>query len=302
MHSCPHIVRGALILLSAGVVRAMPAGAQMPDTDIYIADLHVASDTIVMGQPRNITNRPGYDNQPWFLRDGSALLYNVDMGGQTDVFRYDLASGTSTRLTDTPVNEFSPTLTADGREMLIVRWEADMSDGHLWRYSPEGAPLGVHPADVPRVGYYGVLNDHAIFAFVNDSARSFVLADARTGERWPLGTRLGGSPPQRIPGESAVSFVQQDDEGVMWIMRADSAGGAITRMARAVEGSVSYAWTNDGVLLMPGGDAIFALDPEKGGEWREMARFEGIGTIARLAISAANDKVALVVSPAPAQR
>lgn len=302
MHSCPKIVRGALVLLAACAVPAMPAGAQMPDTDIHVADLRVAADTIVIGAPRNITNRPGYDNQPWFLRDGSALLYNVDMGGQTDVFRYDLATGASTRLTDTPVNEFSPTLTADGREMLIVRWEADMSDGHLWRYSPEGAPLGVHPADVPRVGYYGVLNEHVIAAFVNDSARSFVLADARSGERRLLGARLGGSPPQRIPGESAVSFVQQDDGGVMWIMRADSAGGAMARIARAVDGSVSYAWTNDGVLLMPGGDAIFALDPKRGGEWREVARFEGIGEIARIAINAENDKLALVVRPASAQR
>ena len=294
MQTCPITARGALVLLAVAAVHAKPAGAQMPDTDIHVADLHVAADTIVIGEPRNITNRPGYDNQPWFLRDGSALLYNVDMGGQTDVFRYDLATGASTRLTDTPVNEFSPTLTADGREMLIVRWEADMSDGHLWRYSPDGEPLGVHPADVPRVGYYGVVNEHVIVAFVNDSARSFVLADARSGERMPLGARLGGSPPQRIPGESAVSFVQQDDEGVMWIMRADSAGD-MTRIAPAVEGSVSYAWTNDRVLLMPGGDAIFALDPAQGGEWRQVARFEGIGTIARIAISAENDKVALVV-------
>ena len=295
MQTCPNIVRGALILLSAGAVQARPAGAQMPDTDIHLADLRIAGDMIEIGTPRNITNRPGYDNQPWFLRDGSALLYNVDMGGQTDVFRYDLSTGASTRLTDTPVNEFSPTLTSDGSEMLIVRWEADMSDGHLWRYSPAGAPLGVHPNDVPRVGYYGVVNEHVIVTFVNDSARSFVLADARSGERKQLGARLGGSPPQRIPGESAVSFAQQDDEGVMWIMRADTAGGAMTRIARAVEGSVSYAWTNDGVLLMPGGNAIFALDPEQGGEWREIARFEDIGTIARIAISAANDRVALVV-------
>jgi hypothetical protein len=289
------ILQRTLIQCALACLAAAPAAAQMPDTDIFLAELRIAGDHIEIGTPRNITNRPGYDNQPWFLRDGSALLYNADMGGQTDVFRYDLATATSTRLTDTPVNEFSPSLTADGSEMLIVRWEADMSDGHLWRYSPDGVPIGVHAADVPRVGYYGVMNENLIVAFVNDSARTFVMADARTGERRRVGERLGGSPPQRIPRAAAMSFVQQDSAGDMWIMRADSVTDDMTPIAPAVEGSVSYAWTDDGVLLMPRGNAIYALDPARETEWRQVARFDSIGTIARIAINAANDRIALVV-------
>jgi hypothetical protein len=288
-------IRRASPLLLSLLVLAGPAVAQNPDTDIYLADLRITAKVIEIGAPRNLTDRVGYDNQPWFLRDGSGLLYNADMGGQTDIFRYDYASGTSTRLTDTPENEFSPSMSADGGEILVVRWAADMSDGHLWRYSPEGWPLGAHPADVPRVGYYGMANDSIVVAFVNDSVRSLVVANARTGELQRLGGGLGGSPPQRIPGQDAVSIVQPDSAGTMWIRRLDLTTHNITNIAPVVEGSLSYVWTADGVLLMPGGEAIHALNPAVDKEWREVARFEGIGTISRIALNAAEDRVALVV-------
>jgi hypothetical protein len=288
----PSLVSAVTVLSAVGA----PLAAQMPDTDIYLANLHIAGDSVHVGEPRNLTDRPGYDNQPWFLRGDNALLFNADMGGQTDVFRYDLETGAQTRLTDTPENEFSPSLTADGSEMLIVRWEADMSDGHLWRYSPAGEPLGVHAADVPRVGYYGAANDGIIVAFVNDSARSLVVADARTGKRVRLGDGLGGSPPQVIPGEDAVSFVQADSAGDMWIMRLDLASHAIAPIARTVEGSASYAWLGDGVLLMPGGNALYALRAgAPNAVWREVARFDGISAISRVAVNRAGDMLALVV-------
>src|SRR5690606_27143839 len=93
----PASVNGMTVLLA--VALAWPAAAQMPSTDIYVADLRVDGQAVEIGMPRNATARPGYDNQPWFLPDGSAFLYNADMGGQTDVFRFDLATWTSTRLT-----------------------------------------------------------------------------------------------------------------------------------------------------------------------------------------------------------
>src|SRR5262249_24387031 len=52
---------------------AAPAPAPIPDTDIFVANLDLAASKATA--PRNITNRAGYDNQPAFLRDGSAVLY-----------------------------------------------------------------------------------------------------------------------------------------------------------------------------------------------------------------------------------
>ncbi len=283
----------ALLLAVAPADR--PAAAQMPSTDIYVADLRVHGDTIEIGAPRNATARPGYDNQPWFLPDGSGFLYNADMGGQTDVFRFDLASWTGTRLTDTPENEFSPSLTRDGREMLVVRWPADMSTGALWRYTPEGEPVAPHASSVERVGYYGSVRDSAFAVFVNDSVRTFVLVDARGARR--LRTGIAGSPPQHIPGTNAVSFMMPGADGRVWIHRADLDSGAVTPIAPAAGESLSYAWLAGNVLLMPSGNAVYALDPWSEAEWRLVARFDdpALAAIVRIAVSPAGDRVAFVV-------
>ena len=40
----------------------------------------------------NISNSPGYDNQPSFLPDSSAVLFSSNRDGkQTDIYRYDIA-------------------------------------------------------------------------------------------------------------------------------------------------------------------------------------------------------------------
>ena len=297
MRSVPNVVAAFVALLAS--LASAPIGAQTPDTDIFVAELRVVGGTVEIGAPRNITSREGYDNQPWFIPDSEALLYAADVDGQTDIFEYDLATGERTRLTHTPENEFSPSRTMDG-EMLAVRWAADMSDGHLWRYSADGTPLGAHAADVARIGYYGVVDEMTMAAFVNDSARSFVLADGRTGRRTKLGEGLGGSPPQRIPGEDAVSFVQPDEAGVAWIRRLDLATHKITPIAETLPDVVSYAWLPGGLLLMPHGNAIFVRDSRTDAGWREVARFDdaALALITRIAVDATGDRIALVAARA----
>ena len=71
-------------------------------TDIWLADLHwETSGPPAVGEPTNITQRPGYDNQPFFVPDGSGFWYTaVDQhDGQADIWRYDLGSGTVARVT-----------------------------------------------------------------------------------------------------------------------------------------------------------------------------------------------------------
>lgn len=284
---------------------AIPAGdvaAQSPSTDIFVADLRVAGTAIEIGAPVNVTSRPGYDNQPWFTRDGAALLYNAEIDAQTDIFRYDLTTGGRTQLTHTADNEYSPSLTPAG-ELLVVRWPVDMSMGALWRYSAAAEPIAPHPASVERIGYYGVIDGDRIAVFVNDSARTFVVADGSTGERRVILTDMAGSPPQRIPGEEAVSFMMPADDDSVWIHRLDLATGDITKIAPAVGESRSYAWLPGGVLLMPSASAVYAFDTGSDVGWREAARFAdpALANIVRIAVSAAADRVALVAEQAPAR-
>src|SRR2546427_268317 len=68
------------------------AGSPPPDTEIFLAPLSTSAGLPSIGQPVNITNSPGYDNQPSFTPDGQQILFTSNRGGtQTDIFRYDIA-------------------------------------------------------------------------------------------------------------------------------------------------------------------------------------------------------------------
>src|SRR5215813_5792800 len=46
---------------------------------------------VSVGKAVNITNNPGYDNQPFFLPDSSGLLFSSNRDGkQNDIYRYDI--------------------------------------------------------------------------------------------------------------------------------------------------------------------------------------------------------------------
>ena len=94
-------------LVAVSLPMMMPAvvGAQ-PGTDIYLASFHEGGRGVVIGAPVNVTARAGYDNQPWFIDDGTFLFSSaVDTSGATDVYRYDIATASIVRITATPESE-----------------------------------------------------------------------------------------------------------------------------------------------------------------------------------------------------
>ena len=79
------------------------AAAQPPDTEVFLASLSVRDGKVEIGKPINISNSPGYDNQPSFTPDGAAVLFTSVRGDRkpdpansaatgSDIYRYDIAS------------------------------------------------------------------------------------------------------------------------------------------------------------------------------------------------------------------
>ena len=83
-----------------------PARPAAPDTEVYLAPLTTSGQQITIGQPVDISNSPGYDNQPSFTPDGRSLFFTSARGGaQTDIYRYELATKRITQLTNTPESD-----------------------------------------------------------------------------------------------------------------------------------------------------------------------------------------------------
>jgi len=305
-----------LLSLAAGsLLRGQPQQAP-PDTEIYLAPLKMASGTIEVGTAVNITNSPGYDNQPSFTPDGAAILFTsirgalpASLGGsttQSDIYRYDIRSREVSRVTQTPESEYSPTTMPDGAGISVIRVEADGTQ-RLWSIRPSGPKIeaAVLVPEIKPVGYHAWADDHTLALFVLGQPATLQLADTRTGTARTVATDIGRSI-QRIPGSGSVreiSFVQREREGDatrLTIRRLNPANGEVTTITPAVAGSreADTAWMPDGTLLMAKDAALYAWTRGQS-SWKEIASFERLSLpgVTRLAVSPAGDYLALVGSP-----
>ena len=294
------------------------AAAQTPpDTEIYLATLSQEGGRLRVGAATNISNNPGYDNQPFFTPDGSAILFTSARGpspglredapaGQTDIYRFERATKTIARVTQTPESEYSPTVMPDGTRISVVRVEADGSQ-RLWSIMPSGPKIQLDPIlpEVKPVGYHAWADDHTVALFVlgaNGAPATLQLADTRTGRARILATDIGRSI-QPMPGENGsrhVSFVQRErtgDRTVLLVKEVNPATGAITTLVPAVEGSreADLAWMPDGTLFMVKDEVLYSWRRGQSG-WREVQRLSLSG-VTRLAVSPKGDAIALVAPP-----
>ena len=275
------------------VVCASPVTAQSPDTDIYVADISVSSSTAGFTGWRNISARPGYDNQPSFTPDSRAVLFTVQSDGQTDIYRWDVGAATPVRVTSTPESEYSATVMPGGERFSVIRVEAD-STQRLWSFRMDGTGPELVLEDVAPVGYHAWLDDSTLGLFVLGQPPTLRIADARTGEARVAAHGIGRSL-HRVPGRPAVSFLHRDG-GLDRIRTLHPARSTAADLVAPVEGSQDYAWTPGGVLVMGSGSKLFAYDPLTDGDWREIADLEreGIRGITRLAISPDGRLIAVV--------
>jgi hypothetical protein len=134
-------LRAAALLLLVAPLPAQTQTAPMPPVateDIFVVDVRLARGKLEFGQPANITNRAGYDNQPSFLPDGQSLLYTSQReNDQTDIYRYDFKTKQSTRLTSTDEGEYSPTVMPGGKFFSVIRVERDKTQ-RLWKFPLAG--------------------------------------------------------------------------------------------------------------------------------------------------------------------
>lgn len=287
----------ALALPLAVPLSALPAQGR-PSTDIWTATLDGRGVPHV-GRAVNLTNRLGYDNQPSFTGDGSAILYTVIEGdGPSDIWRIDLKTLVRTNVTSTAVeSEYSATPMPGGEYFSTIRVEAD-STQRLWKFPLKGggAPSLVLERIKP-VGYHVWASEVTLGLFVLGSPASLQIADVRTGAADVVARDIGRAL-QKIPGRAAISYLQNGKDGA-WITEFDLVTRQAKPIARAPEKADYHVWTPDGVLLTASGSRILAW---VNGQWDVAADLaaDGVRGISRLAINAKGDRLAFVAEDRPA--
>ena len=239
---------------------AAAAPQQVPATEVYLATLLPMGTGI--NSWINISNNPGYDNQPSFLPDSSGLLFSSNRDGkQMDIYRYDIASKNVSQVTNTPEGEYSPTVTPDRRTFSAIRTEGDGAQ-RLWRFDLDGSNPRVILENVKPVGYHAWIDDSHLALFILGSGgvpATLQLADTKTGLAAVAATGIGRSILIR-PGKGTVSYLATGETPRVF-KELDPKTGASTTLIAPVEGSQDVAWLPDGRLLMARGATISSWTP-----------------------------------------
>lgn len=266
-------------------------------TDIYLFNFNIDQDQFSLSNPRNITNSPGYDNQPFFLPDGQSLLYSSDDGfGQTDIYRYNIQAGNERRLTFTPNSEYSPTVTPDGKYFSCIILERDGKQ-FLWKYPLQGAVPQKVTKEHP-IGYHCWINDNKLGVFVVGEPNKLKIVDLPSDKSTSIANHPGTTL-QVIPNNPThMTYVDLGDQHNWKVMELNTETNETTELLKSLKNSQYYTWTNSSILIMGDGKRLYKFDPAKDKDWVEMANLSdyGISDFTRIAVSPTGNLLAIVVN------
>ena len=262
-------------------------------------DFKTGADVLKFGDPKKITDFVGYNNQPFFMPDGKSILYTSNRNKQTDIYRYDIHTGKTTQVTDTPESEYSPTLMPDRKNISVVRVEADGKTQRLWKFPLAGGAPSLVIEDIKGVGYHLWIDGHTLALFIVGSAGKpnyLEIYDTRTNKS-EFVTENPGRVLRLIPNQPKFSFVDKVSSDKWEIKAFDLRVHTSASLIATLAGSEDYAWLPDGRLLMGKDSKLFMIVPLSEHKWSQVEDFTvpGLQGISRLAVSPKGDRLAMVV-------
>lgn len=288
-----HLLATTLLTMYTGVVSAQqPSG-----TDIWVGKYSPQG----LSDVKAVTNRKGYDNQPWFIAGTQALLFTRmherDGQQQTDIYRANFISGDIVRVTDTLESEYSPTIMPDGEHFSVIRVDVQGKQT-LWSYTLQGKPVGQLLNDVEPVGYHTWVNADTAVLFVLGEPHTLQLANTARQQSVVVDKDIGPSL-FSIPSESGISYtraIRQENDDPRWeVRRFDPSTRATSALTVLPSGAYYYTWTPSGKLLAASGTRIFSWS-EESGTWQTFADVSAfcIKTASRIKVSSDEQYIALV--------
>ncbi|HEX8060089.1 MAG TPA: hypothetical protein VF473_04100 [Cyclobacteriaceae bacterium] len=268
-------------------------------SEIILFDLKIKKDKVVLSNPKNITNHPGYDNQPSFHPD-LPFIYFASFNDQqrSDIKRYNMKDGSTINITDTNEREYSPTVTPD-KQFLSCIIQRDNKAQDLGKYPIDGGEPALI-VDSLVVGYHVWIDNSHVALFVlggEGKPNNLHFVRLPTHSDTLLATDIGRSL-HKIPNERAFSFIQRSEKENK-IMKYNTESGKISQLGTTISTKEDIAWTQDGKIITSDGTKLFFMNSKKSGsKWMPVEIAAGsdlLKSVTRIAVSAKGDKLALVV-------
>ncbi len=264
-----------------------------PDTEVFIMDITSSEEGLIVSNVSNVSNNPGYDNQPTFL-DANNLIYAGTRNGATDIATYNVPSGQSWWFNlPTEGGEYSPQPMPGQQAISAVRLDPDGKQ-RLYRYPiPEG-PSEEVIKDI-QVAYYAYYDANTFVASVlSDGSLDLVRVDLTTLKTDTLLQGAGRSI-HRVPKSESMSYTAVNEEGNHDIYLLDMKDGQSYFVCQLPIGIQDYTWLDDTRMLIGSNDKLFMYDTLTDGGWQQAADLSSakLKNITRLTANGDGTKLAL---------
>ena len=287
--------------------------SSVPNTEIYLAEISFPDNKFTLSKAINITQNPGYDNQPHFLPGDNSLLFTSVRGveydnPQSDIFAYTFENSSTSQITATPESEYSPTLTPNEENISVVRVDMD-GEQRLWEFpinsdTVTNAETSLVFPEITRVGYHVWRNQNEAFLFLvdeNSEGNEHTLVKAMRGQKDSelITSKIGRSLTIQ-PNNDALIYVDKTFEDTWNIKRYDLTKQFSEILLPTLGGSEDLVWLDGSHLLMAKGqDILMRTIDDKYTDWLKLADANSLGisgVITRIAVSPGQNYIAIVVS------
>lgn len=283
--------------------------SQLPETNIYLFEIQRNPRGMTLSAPRIIGSKKGYNNQPWFLPDGSGMFYVRSMDTvNTEIFYYDFKKKKSKRITKTKEAEYSPKLTPDMERISCVRVEKDRTTQHFFSYNKKGKQAFLMQPGLTSIGYYDWVNMNEWISFELPEPFYLVRHKVSPAVTDNLVNRVGRSF-YYLKSKNVLVFVDKSDS-LNWRIRmldknhlkspTPSEPERYPVLSDVLPGEEDYCFMQDGSILMFHDGAIYKKRNPfklKDSKWELLWDMKpwGIKKGYRISLSPDNTRLALVV-------
>jgi len=231
-------------------------------TEIFLLDITISGGNIKLSNPKNITNRKGYDNQPFFHPSQPLLYYTAMQDGQTDIWSYNLKTNKRQKITNTIDSEYSPTVTPDKKYLSCIVQRKSNGDQDLVKYNiknPTETQMIFESQKTGKIGYQAWLNTNELITFILGEPQTLhyqhLIAEKDTIIAQNIGRSL-----HLIPKQKAFSFVQQIEK--KWLIRSfNPRKNKIMDIAESPQDSEHYnSWLSENTILESRNNEIFSCN------------------------------------------
>jgi hypothetical protein len=268
------------------------------ESEIYLVDIDFTTEGFTFKNVRNISNNPGYDNQPYF-KENDLLLYARNNKEQTDIAQFHLIDSSlqwQNEVTDG--GEYSPQPIPNSSDVAAVRLDPDGKQ-RLYRYAPKGTVTEMIP-DL-EVAYFTFFDSQTLVASILAKDQlDLIVYHFKDNTTYTLLKKTGRSI-HVIPNAKAVSYPALNEEGNLDIYQLDMNSLESYFICQLPGGIQDYTWWDDYKILVGNGSKLLVYDLYGKGDWLEIADFSeyDLQNITRLTISPDQKHLAFVAEPKP---